>query len=379
MSRRIGQNGSIEVRNGAYRGRWLVDVPGQVRRLKRSVVLGFVKDMTRSDARRTLRNLIGAEGVNLPSYVIPATDTFARRVTAWEETYLARRKPSTRRTMKYHVTKYLLPKWGNTPVDCITAARVNEWLSELLQLSPSSLKHIVTTLGLILGRTFGRRQITYPSRLEAEEQAICFTSEQMAQIAAESSGVYKVLFETAAETGMRSGELFALAVTDIDFKRCVIHVRRSAWEGKPQSPKSRNAYRAIDVQPSLILRLQTYLGGRTEGLVFPSERGTPLRESNVIRRHLHPALAKLGIPRRGGMHGFRHGRVSFLVEQGVPLELIKRWIGHGSEAMIRRYTHLRPEYGAKILRQIPSMIGTELASLPLCPTQYHDEQQEQVA
>src|ERR1700687_536650 len=32
MSRRTGQDGSIELRNGAYRGRYLIDVPGQVER-----------------------------------------------------------------------------------------------------------------------------------------------------------------------------------------------------------------------------------------------------------------------------------------------------------------------------------------------------------
>src|SRR5215510_2881813 len=54
MSRRIGQNGTIEVRDGAYRGRWLEDVPGKSERVKRSVVLGFVKEMTKSEARRKL-------------------------------------------------------------------------------------------------------------------------------------------------------------------------------------------------------------------------------------------------------------------------------------------------------------------------------------
>jgi len=41
MSRRIGQNGTVEVRNGAYRGRWFEDVADQPQRVKRSVVLGF--------------------------------------------------------------------------------------------------------------------------------------------------------------------------------------------------------------------------------------------------------------------------------------------------------------------------------------------------
>ena len=44
MSRRTGQDGYVERRIGMWRGRYLVDVPGQFERIKRAVVLGFVKD-----------------------------------------------------------------------------------------------------------------------------------------------------------------------------------------------------------------------------------------------------------------------------------------------------------------------------------------------
>ena len=81
MSQRIGQNGTVEVRNGAYRGRWFEDVAGQAQRVKRSVVLGFVKEMRKTEARRKLRSIIEATGANSPSYVIPSSDLFAKRVS----------------------------------------------------------------------------------------------------------------------------------------------------------------------------------------------------------------------------------------------------------------------------------------------------------
>ena len=361
MSRRIGQNGTIEVRDGAYRGRWLEDVPGQYERIKRSVVLGFVKEMTKSEARRKLRSIIEATGINSPSYVIPSTDLFGKRVNWWLDNYLARQKPSTRKTMSYHVRKYLLPKWKSFPLDEITADGVNEWIGEpeLHHLSPTSVKHIVTTLCLILGRWFGRKKINYPATLTEEKEPICYTPDQMCCIVKEAHGMWKVLYATATETGARAGELYALEVKDIDFARNIIHIRRAVWEGQRQSAKTRNATRAIDVQPSLIAMLRQYLGGKTEGLVFYSKNGKPLRNNNVLRRQLHPLLERLGIP-QGGMHGFRHGRVSFLVENDTPVEVIKAWIGHGSERMVRRYTHLRPMYRSRVLASIPSLIGNKI-------------------
>ena len=367
MSRRIGQNGTVEVRNGAYRGRWFEDVAGQTQRVKRSVVLGFVKEMRKTEARRKLRSIIEATGANSPSYVIPSSDLFAKRVSWWEENYLCRQKPSTQRTLRYHVRKYLLPKWSRHPVDCITAERVNEWIGELLHLSPLSQKHIVTTLCLILGRWFGRKKIAYASVKEEQEEAVCYSPEDMGKIIAEAQGMWKVLFATAAETGARAGELYGLEVADIDFVRNIIHVRRSVWEGLKQSTKSRNANRAIDVQPNLVNVLKDYLDGRQEGLVFPAKNGKPLRNNNVLRRRLHPILQALSI-REGGMHGFRHGRVSFLVENDTPVEVIKAWIGHGSERMVRLYTHLRPQYRSRVLASIPSLVGNKIDVFdPLTP------------
>jgi len=107
------------------------------------------------------------------------------------------------------------------------------------------------------------------------------------------------------------------------------------------------------------LTLRQYLNGRTEGLLFPAKNGSPFRNNNVLRRQVHPLLAELGIP-QGGVHGFRHGRVSFLVENNTAVEVIKAWIGHRSERMIRRYTHLRPQYRSRVLASIPSLIGNKI-------------------
>ena len=167
------------------------------------------------------------------------------------------------------------------------------------------------------------------------------------------------MFTLAAETGMRAGELYGLRVEDVDFGRSIIHVRRSAWNGILQTPKTANSYRAIDVQPYVTEMLKQHLAGRETGLVFLSKRKTPLRNCLVLNKHLHPLLRKINIP-RGGMHAFRHFRVSFLIQNETPLEIIKRWIGHGSEQMIHVYTHLHPTYRKEVIAKLPAVC-------PVCP------------
>lgn len=354
LSRRIGQNGSIEIRNGMYRGRYLIDVAGEEKRVNKAVVLGPVSEMTKSEARRKLKSIIAAEGINSPDYVIPSSELFEKRVIRWQQDYASRQKPSSQTLWHSHTNRYLLPKWGKYPVDGIKEEMVNEWLAELAHLAPETQRGIIKNLQMILGKKFGKGKIHYPSKREARRQHPCHTPEQMQMIVDAETGLYKTLFSTAAETGMRAGELYGLRVEDVDFKRLLIFVRRSVWGGKEQSTKSKNADRVIDIQPQLAETILRHLQGRTEGWIFRSRTGTPLCHSHVIRR-LHLLLKKLGIP-RSGMHAFRHGRVSYLVECDTPIDTIRAWIGHGSDRMVRLYTHLRPGYRKRILSQVPSLL-----------------------
>jgi integrase len=100
--------------------------------------------------------------------------------------------------------------------------------------------------------------------------------------------------------------------------------------------------------------IKTHLSGRTEGLVFPCRNGGPLRNSNVLADVLHPILRELKLE-LGGLHGFRHHRVSELVMAGVSMPMIRSWIGHGSDKMVSRYTHLNSSYNAVELAKVPEL------------------------
>ena len=80
----------------------------------------------------------------------------------------------------------------------------------------------------------------------------------------------------------------------------------------------------------------------------------------VVNKHVHPVLKRLGLE-RGGMHGFRRHRVSTLVMAGTPMVVIKKWIGHGSEEMVARYTHLRPDFMQDELARVPNFAPKSLS------------------
>jgi integrase len=146
----------------------------------------------------------------------------------------------------------------------------------------------------------------------------------------------------------------------------VIRINKSMYRQKTGSPKTRKATRWINVKPYMMEMLKAHLNGRTEGLVFQTKRKTPLANCAVLNKHLHPLLRKLGLE-RGGMHGFS----STLVMAGTEIVVIKKWIGHGSEEMVNRYTHLRADFMQSELDRVPdyaSKLGTKIAEFdPIDP------------
>jgi integrase len=142
-----------------------------------------------------------------------------------------------------------------------------------------------------------------------------FSPDEMRLIVNTAKGQWKALFATLAGTGMRCGEAFGLHVEDLDFAAARIHLRRSVWEGEEVTVKTKKGYRVVNIEPSLVDLLKAHLDGRRGGRVFQSRNSTPLVKGNV-RRKLKELLTTLKLP-TGGLHAFRHGRVSVLQASGV--------------------------------------------------------------
>lgn len=164
-----------------------------------------------------------------------------------------------------------------------------------------------------------------------------------------------MLFHLAAFTGLRSGELAGLHVGDLDFVRGVIRVRRSVWKGQEVSTKTKRGYRDVWIDSATIAFLRQHLGRRTSGRVFQSRVGTPLENRDICRRVPTPICKRLGIV-PGGMHAFRHGRVSHLQTSGVPADFTKSQVGHSSLSTTSGYTHFSDAFKRKTVERLASKL-----------------------
>jgi integrase len=365
MSKRSGQAGSVRLVGSKWYGRYWRDVPGKVKREHPSVVLGQKSSMTKPEARRKLMDIIVAEGVNTPEHLENALRpvvTFDHLADAWELKRLPQLKPSTRYTAPCLNKKYLCPFFGPMPPEEIKTGIINDWIAELENkgLQPKTVHNLWKQFRAIMNwhsqQNDEPRRAWYPTlpTVPVDEQR-WFTQDEVRRIVEAAQGQHKVLFRLAAYSGLRSGELAGLHVEDLDFVRGVIRVRRSVWKGQEVSTKTQRRYRDVWIDSATVAILRQHLGSRTSGRVFQSRVGTPLENRDICRRVLTPLCKRLGIV-PGGMHAFRHGRVSQLQTNGVPADFTKSQVGHSSLRTTSGYTHFSEAFKRKTVERLASKL-----------------------
>jgi integrase len=186
------------------------------------------------------------------------------------------------------------------------------------------------------------------------------------------------LFEVAAFTGLRLGELRALRWGDVDWVRRLVHVRRSftrGEEGPPKSGKVRSvplvdqAARALDQ----LSRREHFTD--EDDLVFVNVVGEAFEES-AMRRRFYAALkaAELGHIR---FHDLRH-TFGTLAVQAFALTDVKAYMGHADIQTTMIYVHHVPQNDAadKLSRLLEASMNEDVGCTPgaRAPSEDHPEE-----
>jgi integrase len=356
MARRRFQSGSLMLRRNSWVARYREDIQledGRVRRVRKSLVIGTRAELpTQKLAQRRLQSLLAR--INSAGYRPGRVASLQEFVERWRSEVLSQRKPSTAMAAEGHLKKHILPQLGSLRLDELTVERQQRFVSHLSgHMSRKTLLNVLGTLSSILGtaaawgylsESVSRKKLALPSRTGKPHRPF-FTAEEIRRIVAAASEPYATLYLLAAVTGMREGELFGLKLSDLDFDRKLIHVCRSVWRGRIQTPKSESSTRVLPMPGLLAARLKQYLKTwrpNSVGLLFASRKGAPLNPNHVVFRKLYPLLDALKIE-RGGLHAFRHSHSTLLLEGGAPLTVAQAQLGH-SDLMTTAnvYSHLMP-------------------------------------
>lgn len=142
---------------------------------------------------------------------------------------------------------------------------------------------------------------------------------------------HRAILMTAYAAGLRVSELTRLKVSDIDSKRMTIRVT----QGKG------NKDRYVPLSPRLLDELRKYWRKeRPNDWLFPGRRDDGRLSRDGIGRVYSAAKTKAGITKAGGIHTLRHCYATGLLEAGVGLYTIQRWLGHASIRSTTRYLRL---------------------------------------
>jgi integrase len=346
------------------------------------------------------------------TYVSPHAGKLRFRVYAarWAASRILTARTTERTTSI--LRNHLLPKWGEWPLGGIDHLSIQEWVTELSKtLAPATVGKCFGTLRTILRSAMRARLIavdptegvTAPSTYQARPLTATISREVfLGKLLPAAPLDHRAIIAIGGGAGLRWGEAAGLPWGAVDLTRRQLQVGQVAIETAADVtvrpyPKSRAGIRTIPIPDFLARELEAHReltvgDGRPApgSLVFSTRNGTPLRRSNFRRQVWRPTLVRAGLlgevsavgdawratwvdqsratqhrtfptereaieyiarHATGGLryHDLRHSYATWLVSDGVPVNVVQRVMGHEqASTTLNRYTHTPDDYGQRV-------------------------------
>jgi integrase len=320
-----------------------------------------------------------------------------------------------RSIMRTHVT----PRWGGVPLDRIDTLSMQSWVSELgrkrsratvavaLRLTSAVLRSAVQNRLIPFNPGEGVR-VPKPRRRDTDERIIT-RADLRGRLLPAVPERHRAIVATAAGAGLRWGEVAGLRMDALDLDRGRLAVVRTVIEISGNTsfkpfPKSTAGRRTVPIPGWLVEIIREHLERWPTELnapVFANEVGAPLRRTLFRSRIWRPALVRAGflgavvaldgggfeaqwtddagdkhqaeLPtvataiahvarhQAGGLrfHDLRHSYATWLVDDGVPPNMVQRVLGHERSATTLDLYTRRTDDGDRILRALTDPDGPD--------------------
>jgi integrase len=279
--------------------------------------------------------------------------------------YLANReliglKRTTLMDYESYTRVHLLPAFEALELEAITIELIEEFIAAKRQ-EGKAVKSILNYLGLLhamfafaVRRSWCARNpvalVEKPRGRRNLDIRFLDVQELEALLAAtptdERGTTERLLYLTAAMTGLRRGELLALRWQDIDWTAGVVRVRRNYTRGQFGTPKSRRSSRAVPlaqrVRDELGLHHQKSRFQSPADLVFPHPELGVVLDPAKLRKRFQVAARRAGL-RPVRLHDLRHTFGTRMAAAGAPLRWIQEWLGHSDYRTTTLYADYAPD------------------------------------
>lgn len=289
---------------------------------------------------------------------------------------------STRKRYENVLKSWIEPRWSKVKLVHIVAGQVERWLRSLTKkprkkkqpkvpvqsnrrgkkkkkekpkrLAPGTKAKIRNLMSVLFNHAirwelYPKNPISGPGRKGGVRQSckrkkapIILTVAEMRLILSKLSIRERALVSTDMITGIRRGELAGLKWKDVDFKRLVLHIRRSVVDQVTGRCKTEASAKPVPIDDytakDLLAWYRVTPYRRPDDWVFATDsaragekRGKqPLWLSKVMQYHIQPLVKQLGIEKRVSWHTFRHTFTTLLTANNENVKVVQELLRHAS-------------------------------------------------
>jgi len=359
MRRQRYQTGGIKKQRGRWIGMWWVDGGG-----RKSRVLGFVKEMSKSKAREAVNRIVAEENAKRQ---LDRSWRFGEFVNEIYVPYYSRKwKQSTRENNVNRTSVHLVRAFGDRELSGIKRDELQDLLDAKASggLSFSVVDHLRWDLRQIFEMAVSEGRIVrnpalllFTPKDAARRERRVMTLKEVNRCTEVLDLRERLIVKLAILAGMRPGEIFGLVWGRLFAAHAEIVQR--VYRGIVDTPKTNQSVRDAALSVGLAAEIERWrefaVDSRPEAWVFPSERMTPLSKDNCWRRHIQPRFKTVGMEWANFLV-MRRTHASLMKELGIDPKLVADQLGHSLDVSQNVYTRVSVEHRRGAVEQLEAAL-----------------------
>jgi integrase len=317
---------------------------GERRTYKKKIVGTVLEFPKRKDAEKAVMQL----RVDVNEGAAFAPMNVEQLAAHYQNVELPLKAHSTAEGYKNFLKVHVVPRWGKYTLSAIKSVEVESWLRNLKKIngqpaSPATKSKIRNLMSALFSHAIrnegaARNPIT-AVRTSAKRLSTpdILSPEEFQALLLELPQRERVMVMLDGSTGLRRGELIALRWRDIDFELMQANVTHSVWHNVEGDTKTEASRKPVPLHPFVVEQLKKWklatLYRSDEDYLFTSIQkngAQPIQPDMILKRHIRPALVRIGVQKKIGWHSFRHGLATMLRQKGVDVKTAQELLRHAN-------------------------------------------------
>lgn len=326
--------------------------------VKKSRVLGYVSEMSKSAAREAVAQIIASKRSS------GDTTAFGDFVEGIFFGFKSRRwKASTREENCQRIRFHLISAYEDRELGSFRRDELQDLLdAKATTLSFSVVDHLKFDLRSIFDMAVAEGKIERnPARLlftprEAKRpMRRVMTIEQVQTCFAVLAPRERLIAKCCLLVGLRPGEVFGLRWDQLGAN--FADIRQRVYRGTVDTPKTDHSFRKAALADRLVAEIEAWRSVAVDprGWVFPSEAGTPLSKDNVYRRCMKERLAAAGLD-WVNFQVMRRTHATLMKQLGADPKLVADQLGHTVDVNQNCYTQTSVTSRVEIVNLLESSV-----------------------